>query len=529
MAPIDGQRNSRIQAMLPSISRSASYRKHGRARGDASPAMPSLTMTSSRLLNSQESTTEDKGGKKPEERRPDSPIRWTDMIPPSLSLPSHLDESDSDPPSAPTPSDFDEGQATSDASETSTTPTDGRTPDEADCLEEEAESELGDLFDSVKHCVATAVDTLVDYGPDILQDVLEHSGDLLGLIPVPGLGTAAKTLLIILRETKKVRKNRSECMHLTQRCALLLIDVRSCLDQLGDDLAEELSDAVARVTRKMLEIQMFLTKKNDSAYFTRLKGSSDLAVDIQQYTRQLDAAMASFSTSVKFLMLRQIRVLHANKEKLPASSSWRASELAAQAADLIQRGKIATTSADVTTLFGENFGGPCSSRASSARTMPGNLTVVIPPCEATIPPDCSPCSSTSTEKDCGSRAPSEAPDANPPATPTTPGSPPLQMGVVDTARKVWLGDARTSWLGNPADTTVRYPSLSPAQIARIKARLRGEMREFDMQEKLAELRIFIDLAVQMRGALLDFLAEEGSHIPLALRALSHLRVTELSE
>ena len=40
---------------------------------------------------------------------------------------------------------------------------------------------------------------------------------------------------------------------------------------------------------------MFLTKKNDSAYFTRLKGSSDLAVDIQQYTRQLDAAMASFS------------------------------------------------------------------------------------------------------------------------------------------------------------------------------------------------------------------------------------------
>ena len=38
-------------------------------------------------------------------------------------------------------------------------------------------------------------------------------------------------------------------MYLTQRCALLLIDVRSCLDQLGDDLAEELSDAVARVTR----------------------------------------------------------------------------------------------------------------------------------------------------------------------------------------------------------------------------------------------------------------------------------------
>ena len=145
-------------------------------------------------------------------------------------------------------------------------------------------------------------------------------------------------------------------------------------------------------------------------------------------------------------MLRQIRVLHANKEKLPASSSWRASELAAQAADLIQRGKIATTSADVTTLFGENFGGPCSSRASSARTMPGNLTVTIPPCEATIAPDCSPCSSTSTEKECGSCAPSGAPDADPPATPTTPGSPPLQMGVVDTARKVWLGDARTSWL-----------------------------------------------------------------------------------
>ena len=47
---------------------------------------------------------------------------------------------------------------------------------------------------------------------------------------------------------------------------------------------------------------MFLTKKNDSAYFTRLKGSSDLAVDIQQYTRQLDAAMASFSVRDKSVL-----------------------------------------------------------------------------------------------------------------------------------------------------------------------------------------------------------------------------------
>ena len=53
----------------------------------------------------------------------------------------------------------------------------------------------------------------------------------------------------------------------------------------------------------MLEIQMFLTKKNDSAYFTRLKGSSDLAVDIQQYTRQLDAAMASFSVRGRFALI----------------------------------------------------------------------------------------------------------------------------------------------------------------------------------------------------------------------------------
>ena len=53
----------------------------------------------------------------------------------------------------------------------------------------------------------------------------------------------------------------------------------------------------------MLEIQMFLTKKNDSAYFTRLKGSSDLAVDIQQYTRQLDAAMASFSVRGRIALM----------------------------------------------------------------------------------------------------------------------------------------------------------------------------------------------------------------------------------
>ena len=48
---------------------------------------------------------------------------------------------------------------------------------------------------------------------------------------------------------------------------------------------------------------MFLTKKNDSAYFTRLKGSSDLAVDIQQYARQLDAAMASFSVRDKSVLV----------------------------------------------------------------------------------------------------------------------------------------------------------------------------------------------------------------------------------
>ncbi|TRM57207.1 hypothetical protein BD626DRAFT_574788 [Schizophyllum amplum] len=442
---------------------------------------------------------------------------WVDALPHSVSLPD-LDQATLGASDA-------SSKTSSGRPDASTAPYGKGTSYDSDVLDD---MDLNDLFDTVKDCVVSAVDTILEYGPDVLEDVLTHTGGFLHYIPAPGLAMAANALVTILRETKKVRINREECMLLTQRCARLLTDVRDDIAVQDDELVEGLEDAVERVAQKMMDIQRFLTKRNDSAFLTRLIDREGMKTEIQQYTRQLDAAYVAWSNSLKFLTLRRVKSLHAQRATLSPSASWEVVELAEEAARLMSQGKVEMVTGDLAELFVGGIGQKAPSRSITAE-MPNSLptrpsfTLTLEDGAESACPDCSPSSSTSTEK------------MSPPAAHVSAGNllPDVKArprtALVDNAGQAWLGDARSSWLGNPADREVRYPTLSAAQIARVKAQLRQEMTELDMQEKLAELRIFIDLAVQMDGALLSLLAHEGSHIPVALRVLSALRVTELEE
>ncbi|KAG6915219.1 hypothetical protein DXG01_012664 [Tephrocybe rancida] len=92
--------------------------------------------------------------------------------------------------------------------------------------------------------VKKATTLILGTGVDIAHEVLLTSVDLLEIAPIPGLAPAARVLLGIWDAVQGVDTNRLQCLHLTKRCAKILLSVQEEVRQVGDEVGEELKGPV---------------------------------------------------------------------------------------------------------------------------------------------------------------------------------------------------------------------------------------------------------------------------------------------
>ncbi|KIY70000.1 hypothetical protein CYLTODRAFT_371735 [Cylindrobasidium torrendii FP15055 ss-10] len=139
------------------------------------------------------------------------------------------------------------------------------------------------------------------------HEALALSAELLEFAPVPGLSTVAKTLLQIWDALEGVDMNRLQCLHLTERCADILLAVRQEVYDAGDEVGVELALPVQRLTDSFRGVFVFLQKQNHRPFLKRYLHRDEIRNEISACQNNLNEALGMFSLSIQIRTLKQLQ------------------------------------------------------------------------------------------------------------------------------------------------------------------------------------------------------------------------------
>ncbi|KAF9039833.1 hypothetical protein BJ165DRAFT_1530849 [Panaeolus papilionaceus] len=160
---------------------------------------------------------------------------------------------------------------------------------------------------STRKKVAQAVASSLDIAADVAHQALYVGVDLLDLAPIPGLSTAAKTLLAIWDAADKVDLNGISCLRLTERCADILISVREEISHMGDEVGIELSAPIVKLEESFARVADTMNKQANRPFLKRYLKRDEIFLEIGHCDSLLKDAMTLFNYSIQFRILSLVR------------------------------------------------------------------------------------------------------------------------------------------------------------------------------------------------------------------------------
>ncbi|KAF9523670.1 hypothetical protein CPB83DRAFT_862451 [Crepidotus variabilis] len=167
--------------------------------------------------------------------------------------------------------------------------------------------EQADAFQSTREKVAQAAVSVLGTTTDIVHEVLTVGVEFLDLAPIPGLQTAAKTLLGIWDAAQAVDMNRLSCLRLTERCADILISIRLEIHEAGDVVEQELEAPISKLEESYLTIYRFMDKQVHRPWLKRYLKRDEIMGEISGCDVALRDALALFNISIQIRILRNVQ------------------------------------------------------------------------------------------------------------------------------------------------------------------------------------------------------------------------------
>ncbi|KAH8112737.1 hypothetical protein DFH11DRAFT_1606815 [Phellopilus nigrolimitatus] len=191
--------------------------------------------------------------------------------------------------------------------------------------------EQSERWTSTRERVYLAIRSTLGYSLDVAHDVLEISAEGLRFAPIPGLEEAARVLLTIWESLQLVETNRLACLRLTGRCADILFSVRQEIYEAGDQVGEELTMPLLKLTESFKAVHILLQKQVHRPFLKRYLKRDDILRSIGFCDVALNDALGLFSISIQIRTLRQLQAAEAKRnadtERLIASLSARPSQV----------------------------------------------------------------------------------------------------------------------------------------------------------------------------------------------------------
>ncbi|KAK7455814.1 hypothetical protein VKT23_010848 [Stygiomarasmius scandens] len=228
--------------------------------------------------------------------------------------------------------------------------------------------------------VAQAAASVLGTAGLVAHEALLVSVDLLELAPVPGLRSAASTLLTIWDALQMVDDNRLQCLRLTEHCADILLSVRQEIWEAGDRVGEELAMPIAKLTQSFNVCLAFLQKQGHRPFLKRYLKREEILKQIAACNAALQEALGMFSLSI------QIRILTQVEETQSMMREMMARDRMTSIATLNYLASLAGSSTTISQAQGRIEAGPSSASAPNALQLSGVGTeVIVSPGQESVP------------------------------------------------------------------------------------------------------------------------------------------------
>ncbi|KAN0141932.1 Protein kinase-like domain containing protein [Lactarius tabidus] len=163
--------------------------------------------------------------------------------------------------------------------------------------------------------VIWAIGSALGTAASIGHEALFSGVDLLQFAPVPGLNTAGTILLSIWDAIEMVETNRQASLRLAERCADILISIRSEIADAGDTVAEELREPIAKLVDAFEEVHHFLDKLGKRPFLKRYLGRNEILSGISACDTTLKDALEMFNRSIQLRTLKIIQINELQRQK----------------------------------------------------------------------------------------------------------------------------------------------------------------------------------------------------------------------
>ncbi|KAL0952988.1 hypothetical protein HGRIS_007199 [Hohenbuehelia grisea] len=157
---------------------------------------------------------------------------------------------------------------------------------------------------------------ILDLAANAAHDILELGTDFLDFAPIPGLQSAARTLLAVWDALEGVDLNRLACLRLVQRCADTLYSVRQEIHEAGDEVTVELRKPIDQLDQAFQDILDLMLKIADMSFLKRYLKRDDIARQLSGSHDAITSAVAMFNLQVQIRCLKYAQATFKNTRQL---------------------------------------------------------------------------------------------------------------------------------------------------------------------------------------------------------------------
>ncbi|KAJ8507429.1 hypothetical protein ONZ45_g10193 [Pleurotus djamor] len=169
---------------------------------------------------------------------------------------------------------------------------------------------------ATRNQVASAAKSILSTAGDVTHELLELGVDYLGFAPVPGLQTAAKTLLQIWDALQAVDLNRMACLGLVQDCASSVLAIRDEILNAGVSVMVETDKPFAELNAVFVAVKDMLESIAEMSFLKRYLKRDDVTRQINGCHKKLDKALMHFDNSIMLRVLKHVMSTREHSEEM---------------------------------------------------------------------------------------------------------------------------------------------------------------------------------------------------------------------
>ncbi|KAF5356435.1 hypothetical protein D9758_009500 [Tetrapyrgos nigripes] len=154
--------------------------------------------------------------------------------------------------------------------------------------------------------VQQATKSIIDISVELARTGLSIVGEAGEVLPVPGLGIAAKLLEEIWDAIEKVDSNRLACLRLAERCAEILLAVYEEVHSSGKSVLLELHQPLDQLIESFKEILSFVHGLNSQPFWKRYLKRDRILEQIDECNESLSDCLYMFNFRVLARILKNV-------------------------------------------------------------------------------------------------------------------------------------------------------------------------------------------------------------------------------